>query len=45
MLGVSGFYPRFVKKYADLEKIIDKSVKKFTKDVKSNRFPKNINSF
>ena len=45
LLGLSGFYPKFVKKYANLEKIIDKSVKKYTKDVKSNKFPKNINSF
>ena len=45
MLGVSGFYPKFVKKYADLEKIIDQAVKKFHKEVKSSRFPKNKNSF
>ena len=25
MLGLSGFYPKFVKKYANLEKIIEKS--------------------
>ena len=45
MLGLSGFYPKFVKKYANLEKIIDKAVKQFDKDVKSNKFPKNKNSF
>ncbi len=45
MLGVSGFYPKFVKKYANLEKIIDRAVKKFNKDVKSSRFPKKKNSF
>ena len=45
ILGVSGFYPKFVKKYANLEKIIDNAIKKFSKDVKTNRFPKNKNSF
>ena len=45
MLGVSGFYPKFVKKYANLEKIIDKAVKKFDKEVKLNRFPLGKNSF
>ena len=45
MLGVSGFYPKFVKKYANLEKIIDAATKKFSKDVRSGEFPKNINSF
>ncbi len=45
MLGLSGFYPKFVKKYANLEKVIDQSVKKFNKEVKSSRFPKKKNSF
>ena len=45
MLGMSGFYPKFVKKYANLEKIIVKAVKKFSKDIKSNRFPSNKNSY
>ena len=45
ILGLSGFYPKFVKKYANLEKIIDKAVQKFNKDIKLNRFPKNRNSF
>ena len=40
MLGISGFYPKFVKKYARLDTIIEKAVKKYTKDVKSKRFPK-----
>ena len=40
MLGLSGFYPKFVKKYVNLEKIIDKAVKKFNKDVNSKNFPK-----
>ena len=40
MLGLSGFYPRFVKKYASLNRVIEKAVKKYTKDVKSKKFPK-----
>ena len=39
MLGISGFYPKFVKKYAKLDTIIEKAVKKYTKDVKSIKFP------
>ena len=45
LLGASGFYPKFVKKYANLEKIIDNAIKQFSKDVKSSKFPKNENSF
>ena len=39
MLGLSGFYPRFVKKYVSLNRLIDKAVKKYTRDVKSDKFP------
>ena len=39
MLGLSGFYPRFVKKYVSLNRLIDKAVKKYTRDVKLNKFP------
>ena len=45
LLGISGFYPKFVKKYANLEKIIENAVNKYSKEVKSNQFPKNRNSF
>ena len=40
MLGLSGFYPKFVKKYVSLDRIIEKAVKKYTKEVKLQKFPK-----
>jgi len=39
MLGLSGFYPKFVKKYINLNRIIEKAVKKYTRDVKLIKFP------
>ena len=43
MLGLSGFYPKFVKKYANLNRIIEKAVKKYTRDVKLVKFPSTNN--
>ena len=43
MLGISGFYPKFVKKYANLNRIIEKAVKKYTRDVRLKKFPKRNN--
>ena len=43
MLGLSGFYPKFVKKYLDLNKMITKAVKRYTKEVRNNKFPKKNN--
>ena len=43
ILGLSGFYPKFVKKYVNLAAIIEKAVKKYSKEVKSKVFPKNKN--
>ena len=43
IIGLSGFYPKFVKKYANLNTIIEKAVKKYSKEVKKKLFPKNKN--
>ncbi len=39
MLGLSGFYPKFVKKYANLNRTIEKAIKKYTREVKLKKFP------
>ena len=39
MLGLSDYYPKFVKQYSNLKKIIEKSVKNYVKDVKLRKFP------
>ena len=43
IIGLSGFYPKFVKKYVNLNTIIEKAVKKYSKEVKAKVFPKNKN--
>tara|TARA_B100000963_G_C22574022_1_gene647493 strand:- start:40 stop:837 length:798 start_codon:yes stop_codon:yes gene_type:complete len=43
MIGLSGFYPKFVKKYLNLDRIIEKAVKKYTREVKLNKFPSTNN--
>ena len=45
MLGLSDYYPRFVKQYSNLKKIIEKSVKNYVKDVKLRKFPSNDNTY
>tara|TARA_Y100001960_G_C14709785_1_gene846349 strand:- start:201 stop:980 length:780 start_codon:yes stop_codon:yes gene_type:complete len=45
MLGLSDYYPRFVKQYANLKKIIEKSVNNYAKDVKLKKFPSNKNVY
>ena len=39
ILGMSGFYPKFVKKYVSLNRVIEKAIKKYATDVKSKNFP------
>ena len=43
MLGLSGFYPKFVKKYAHIDRIIEKAVKKYSREVKLKKFPSKRN--
>ena len=45
MLGLSGFYPKFVKKYASLNRIIEKAVKNDTTDVRLKKFPTTKNFY
>ncbi len=39
MLGLTNSSPKFVKKYTDLNKVISKSIKKYSEDVKLRKFP------
>jgi 3-methyl-2-oxobutanoate hydroxymethyltransferase len=43
MLGISGFYPKFVKRYASVDAVIEKAVKKYTRDVRLKKFPNKKN--
>ena len=45
LLGLSGFHPKFVKKYVNLENIIERAIRKFKKDVKNKKFPSNYNAY
>ncbi len=45
LIGLSGFYPKFVKKYLDLERIIEKTIKRFKEDVRKRKFPKKTNTY
>ena len=45
MIGLSNFYPRFVKKYSNLRGIIEKSVKKYCVEVKKKIFPTSKNVY
>ena len=39
MLGLSDFYPKFVKRYSNLRKIIENCIKNYVSDVKKRKFP------
>jgi 3-methyl-2-oxobutanoate hydroxymethyltransferase len=39
MLGLSGFYPKFVKKFAKLNNVIDIGIEKYKKEVQNKKFP------
>ena len=45
MLGLSDFFPKFVKQYSNLRKIIEKCIKNYSKDVKMRRFPSLTNVY
>jgi len=45
MLGLSGFYPMFVKKFVNLNNIIEIGVKKYKKAVLNKKFPNKKNTF
>ena len=45
MLGLSDYYPKFVKQYSNLKNIIEKSIKKYAMDVRLKKFPYNKNIY
>ena len=45
MLGLSDYYPKFVKQYSNLKKVIEKSIKNYAKDVRLRKFPFNKNVY
>ena len=45
MLGLSGFYPKFVKKFVNLNNIIEIGIKKYKKAVLNEKFPNKKSTF
>ena len=45
MLGLSDYYPKFVKQYANLKNVIEKSIKNYAMDVRLKKFPYNKNIY
>ena len=45
LIGLSGFKPKFVKKYINLKKILEKTFTKFKTDVLKQKFPAKKNSY
>ncbi len=45
LLGLTDFSAKFVKRYSNLRKTIDKSIKKYTKEVRSGKFPYSKNVY
>ena len=45
LLGLSNFTPRFIRKYTDIKKIINKSVLRFRRDVINKKFPSRKNIY
>jgi 3-methyl-2-oxobutanoate hydroxymethyltransferase len=45
MLGLSGFYPKFVRKFVDLNNIIEIGIEKYKKAVQNKKFPSKKNIY
>jgi len=46
LLGLTpGYLPKFVRKYADLQRIIDTSIKSYIEDIKNGKFPDERESY
>ena len=45
LIGLSGFYPKFVKRYLNLNKTISNAIKKYKTEVIKKKFPKVSNSY
>ena len=45
ILGLSSFKPKFIKQYINLNKIIEKGIQKYRREVIKKKFPKDINSY
>ena len=45
MIGLSNFNPKFVKRYSNLKKIIEKSVKAYRNDIIHKKFPSSQNAY
>ena len=45
MIGLSNFSPRFVKKYSNVKKIIERGIKKYCIDVRQRKFPSSQNVY
>ena len=45
LLGLSNFTPKFIKRYSNIKKIIDKSVSRFKHDVINKKFPSKKNIY
>ena len=45
LIGLSGFYPKFVKKYLNLQKILEKTFVKYKREVLQQKFPNKKNSY
>ena len=45
LIGLSGFYPKFVKKYVNLQKILNKAFSRYKSDVIKKKFPNKFNTY